>query len=483
MPPEAAVLGDFAAKKGMVRSHRFLAVNTALPFVRGDTETIKRIEDFLHEDRLRIDVFALVSDGPSGTAETTYVLDKTKPTLAPGEKVTFDVVVRNKDVGHTFPGGTNDSNEGWIEFTVLDSQDRVVVQSGFVGADGYVDPGAHYFRALVVDRHSEIIRRRNAQDMYAAVYTNVIGPGTAHTVHYAIEVPEGLAGGTLKVRARLLWRKFDRGFTEFAFNTNREAFKRFDQCPDLPVTQIAKAEVSLAVRSREAGPAEKVELAAEALAADWMRFNDHGIGLLLQSDTKGAQLAFEQVARLVPKRVDGPRNLARVALQDGDLEAAYKHLLRCEEISSNDPQTAWFWGVLLQEDGRYIEAASAYKRVLQKFPEDRATWRNLGRTYYLDGKFEEAIEAFEKALQIDPEDRIAHYHVMLSARALGRTQQAAAAEEAYVRYKVDESAAEVTQAYRLKNPQDNHESQMIHVHELAVQPDAARVTDANQHAP
>jgi len=465
MPPEPVIQGDVAAKNGMVRSHRFIAVNTALPHIRGDLDTIQRIEAFLRDNRLRIDVFALQREPKEGVRETVYALDKAQPPLRAGEKVTFDIVVRNKDVGHTFPGGTNDSNEGWIEFTVLDARDRVLFQSGYVGEDGYVDPAAHYFRALVLDRHSEPIRRRNAQDMYAAVYMNVIGPGTAHTVHYAVEVPE-LPGESVKVRARLMWRKFDRGYTEFAFNTNRQGFKRFEQCPDLPITEICRSEVTMPVApvSESLPPTRTIEPAA--LAADWMRFNDYGIGLFLQSDTKGAAKAFAEVARLVPKRIDGPRNIARVALQDGDLPAAYEHLLRCEELVSNDPQTAWFWGVLLQEDGRYVEAASAYKRVLQRFPDDRATWRNLGRTYYLDGKFEKAIKAMDQVLRIDPEDRVAHYHAMLSARALGRTELAASAEAAYLLYKIDESQAEVTQAYRLSHPHDNLESQPIHVHEF-----------------
>ncbi len=479
MPPEPAPLGDIAAKNGMVRSHRFLAVNTALPYIRGDEETIKRIEAFLRDNRLRIDVFAMVRQDGEEPGEPVMALDKTQPAVAPGEKVVFDVVVRNKDVGHTFPGGTNDSNEGWIEFTVLDSNDSVIVRSGGVGDDGYVDPAAHYFRALVVDRHSQPIRKRNAQDMYAPVYMNVIGPGTAHTVHYAVTVPE-LPGENLKLRARLMWRKFDRGYTEFAFNTNRDGFKRFDKCPDLPITEIARSEIMLPIREVP-GPVPSPDPAS--LAAEWMRFNDYGIGLLLQGDTKGAEGAFAEVARLVPQRIDGPRNLARVALNDGNLTTAYQHLLRCEELQSNDPQTAWLWGTLLQDDGRYVEAASAYKRVLQKFPEDRATWRNLGRTYYLDGKYEEAIAALNEVLRIDPEDRIAHYHVMLCAKALGRDDLAASAEEAYLRYKIDESQAEVTQAYRLSHPHDNLESQAIHMHDLGAAHAHERVTGVSGRTP
>lgn len=466
MPLEPAVHGDFAAKKGMVKSHRFLAVNTALPFIRGDEETIQRIEAFLRDEKLRIDVFALVRDH-DGNGDTVYALDHAQPEVSAGETVTFDVVVRNLGTGHTFPGGTNDSNESWVEFTVLDEHGDPVVQSGYVRDDGYVDPAAHFFRALIVDRYGQPIRKRNAQDIYAPVYVHVIGPGTAQVVHYQITVPPELAGQELTVRARLLWRKFDRGYTEFAFANNREGFKRFDAVPDLPVTEICRSAVTLPVVAPDESPAVSTQPMSDIdLAVDWMRFNDYGIGLLLQGDTKAAQRAFAQVERLVPQRIDGPRNLARVALRDGELKTAYEHLLRCEEIRSNDPQTAWFWGVLLQEDGRYVEAASAYKRVLDQFPEDRATWRNLGRTYYLDDKYEQSIEAMEQVLKIDPEDRVAHYHIMLAARALGDGHLAANHEEAYLRYKIDESQAEVTQAYRLKNRQDNLESQTVHVHDL-----------------
>ncbi len=465
MPPEPAPLGDVSAKNGMVRSHRFIAVNTALPFIRGDNETIDRIEAFMQSEKLRIDIFAMTPERESDRKKI-YALDHYQPLLRSGEQVTFDVVVRNQGVGHTFPGGTNDSNEGWIEFTLFDADGNQISQSGFVQPDKYIDPSAHFFKALLVDRDGTPIHMRNAQDIYTTVYANVIGPGTAHIVHYRVTIPEHLTS-KVTLRARLLWRKFDRAFTEFSYNTNQRGFRRFDQCPDLPITEIARNEITLRIDSPDYQAAGDVAIIDEPkLASDWMRYNDYGIGLLLQSDTKGALHAFEHVARLAPQRIDGPRNLARVAIRDGDLPAARRWLMRCEELESNNAQTAWFWGVMLQEDGRFEEAVVAYRRVLQKFPEDRATWRNLGRVYYLNSQFEEAIEAMREVLKFDPEDRVAHYHVMLASRSLGLTPQAEVAEIAYKRYKIDESAAVVTQAYRLKHPQDNLESQAIHIHEL-----------------
>ena len=71
---------------------------------------------------------------------------------------------------------------------------------------------------------------------------------------------------------------------------------------------------------------------------------------------------------------------------------------------------------------------------------------------YLDGRYEEALEALDGVLAIDPEDRVAHYHRMLSLRALGREEEALVAERAYQYYQIDESAQELTRRYRLAHP-------------------------------
>ena len=89
-----------------------------------------------------------------------------------GVPLTFDVVVRNAGVGHTFPGGTNDSNEGWLEFTIEDEEGNLLVASGEIGADGYLDPMAHTFKAVIVDEDGDAIHRRNAQDIHVTVYQN-----------------------------------------------------------------------------------------------------------------------------------------------------------------------------------------------------------------------------------------------------------------------------------------------------------------------
>ncbi len=464
MPPELAVLGDVSARNGYVKSHRFLAVNTALPFVRGDVDGIERTEAFMRDHKLRVDVFALrVLDGDE-TAESVYPIDRMMPTIPAGCDVQVDVVVRNLNVGHTFPGGTIDSNQGWLEVSLLDDAGGLLGVSGAIGDDGRVDPDAHFYRAVMVGHDGRRIFRRDAHNIHAAVYTRVIGPGTADVAHFEFEVPAELAGGALTIRVRLLWRKFDRAYTEFAFEANRDAFAMFDAVPDLPVTEIAAVEVTLPI-----GHAGSIATTAEGSPVEWTRYNDYGIGLLLQGNTRAAADAFRQLIESYPDRVDGYRNLARVARVEGDLDGAYESLRKAEDITPGDPQTAWVWGQVLTEDGRYDEAIKAYRRVLETFPEDRAAWRELAVVHYRNHQFDDSMTAGEEVLRIDPEDRIAHYYKMLSLRALGREAEAEAARSAYEHYQIDESALEITTAHRLAHPANNLEAQAVHVHRIELQ--------------
>ncbi len=462
MPPEPAVRGDLAAKNGLVRSHRFVAANTALPFIRGDEEMLRRIEAFLRDEKLSVDIFALRrEDSPPEMA-----LDGNRQTVVPGDRVTVDVVGRNRGVGHTFPGGTNDSNEGWLEFSVADSDGNTLVVSGQLDHGLQLDSMAHVYTAVMVDKHGRRISKRNGQDIHTTVFANVINPGTADVAHFEFTVPQWLEGQDLTLRARLMWRKFNRDYTVFAYTNNREGFKQFDDVPKLPVTEIAVDSVLLRV-----GSSDDVHgrTAFTGDPGEWVRYNDYGIGSLLEGNTRVAAVAFAEVRRLQPDRIGGPLNLAKAAIRDGNIERAYQYLRESEAVDPGNPQAAWVWGVVRQEDGRYGEAILAYQHVLEVFPGDRAAWRNMGRSYYLDAQYEEALRAFDRVLEIDPEDRISHYHKMLCFRALGRADEADVSAAAYSYYSIDESAQEVTQEFRLRHPGVNLMAQPIRTHVLVLQ--------------
>ena len=457
MAPEAAVRGDVSAEDGKVASHRFLGVNTALPHIRGDQDTIDRIETFLRDGKLRVDVFAVHRE------DGTIVLapEQKMPVLKPGEIVQVDVVVRNMGVGHTFPGGTNDSNEGWIDFTAKVGEE-LVYQSGAVRADKHVDPGAHFFQAVIVDRHGGRIVKRNALDIYTPVYANVIRPSTSDIARYRFRVPKDAEGKRVVMRADLRWRKFNRAFTEFVYEG--------EAVPDLPITVIAHSDVTLPISveaQSKVMPAEKPE--------DWKRYNDYGVGLFLDEDTRGALAMFERVAQLQPKQFDGWLNQARAYIADGSLQKAEEMLRKASAATPDQPRIAFFWGQVLERSGRLSEAVEAYRATLQRYPKSRDTWGRLGRTYWLMGRAQDSADAYLKVLDIDPEHAQSYYQLSLAYKVLAADEKnedrrrkfehaAAETRKAFEKYKIDENAPRVTQTFRDSHPFENRMSQPIVVH-------------------
>jgi tetratricopeptide (TPR) repeat protein/uncharacterized membrane protein SirB2 len=457
MQKEPAVHADVSAKGGLVKSHRFLGANTALAHIRGDEDSVQRTESFLRDGKLRIDLFALHRE--DGTL--VYPLDKQLPTLRPGEVVQLDVVVRNLGVGHTFPGGTNDSNEGWVDFSASGSGQEIF-RSGALRADKHVDPAAHFYQAVIVDRNGERITRRNAADIYTAVYANVVRPSTSDIARYRFRIPADLDGKSVELRAALQWRKFNRAFTEFVYEGK--------QIPDLPITTIASGAVTLPVSSHDAEP--------KHVAADpqeWRRYNDYGIGLMLDEDTRGALALFKRVAELQPERFDGWLNQARAYLADGSLAKAEEMLRKASSVSRDQPRIAFFWGQLLERSGRFKEAVEAYRATLQAYPQSRDTWQRLGRTYWLMGRVQDSIDAYLRVLDIDPEHAQSFHQLSLAYKSLAAAERdgkkkeryahaALEAEKGFEKYKLDENAPNVTHRYRELHADENRMSQTIIVH-------------------
>lgn len=445
---------------GFVRSHQFFAANTALPALSGHDNQLQGSQDMLRKSA-SVDFFEVVVGGRRyGPAEAM-------PRLMPGQVVQMTVVVRNRAVGHLLPGGTNDSNELWLQITAADADGNPVLGSGRLDPEGRVDSTAHYWGAVQVDRASQLISRRNAQDWISTVYMNAISPGTAHTVHYQFTVPYGPPLTSLQ--ATLKHRKFKWYFHNWTFRGHVPAsesdslaslevdLRRWELddrvAPDIPVTEMA-------VGTRQVG---QPPLSARPL---WERWNDYAIGLLLEDDTRGARLGFEQVSMLFPESPEGPVNLARVFLRDGQLERASDALDEAERRDPGNLKAAYFRGEVFKADGLYDEALEAWARVYDAYPKDRVLLLGMGRVHYLAGNYEEALQWIDRVLQIDPEDIGGLYNRMLTLGALGQDEAFAQAQKLYTYHKADEDAFAVTAPYKQRHPMANREAQAIHFHEL-----------------
>ena len=525
---------DPAATNGLVRSHRFPGANTALPFVNGDTEQLRAVQEFLRDGQISVDIFGItrvaeatpsadrVARGAEPRLSSTFAVGeesaqfgagRARPPTSPpakvvapidgvsvavrrGESVRVEVVVRTRKVGHFFPGGTVDAFDVWVEFEAVDDQGRVLLHSGAAADDGRgpVDPGAHFYRSLQLDAQGNPINKRNAWMTRSVAYVRLIPPGAADTVHYRLRIPED-AGDRIHLRAKVNYRKFAWWLTQWAFAGVRDPSHPDPQVasgyddgrwiftgdtanvsgphqaiPNIPTTVMAEAETSLSVI--EAGaPWPTTEPSVDPTARG--RWNDYGIGLLLQGDLRGAESAFRQVMAIDPTYADGPVNVARARLQEGDVGEAIPLLEQALGLEPGLARAHVFLGTALRTLGRYDEAMEHLEVARAQYPRDRVLLGQIGRLQFLQRRFDEAIATFGEVLRIDPEDLQAHYNLMLSYQGAGDRARAAAERVLYERFKADESAQAITGPFRRASPEDNNERQSIHEHRPTPLPEGA----------
>ena len=530
---------DPAAKDGVIRSHRFAAANTALPFVNGDAAQLKAVQDFLRDGQVTLDVFGVVRTAAadrtrevaSGAAElraaSTFAVGEESLAFGnrrvfiapaaevegplgavpvyvrPGDSVRLEVVVRTRKVGHFFPAGTVDAFDVWVELDAVDSTGRQIFHSGALdGGNGPVERTAHFYRSLLLDEHGNPINKRNAWAARSVAYVRLIPPGAADTVHYRLEIPEDVEG-PISLTARLNYRKFAWWNTQWAFAGVRDPAQpdfaldhghddgrwvftgdvskvsgALKAIPDLPVTEMARAEAVLEVVPRGDVPPDVPSFVEPSVRERW---NDYGIGLLLQGDLKGAEAAFVKVTEAEAEYVDGWVNLGRVRVQEGNVEGAEEVLRTALAMDPTLGRTHFFLALALKGQGRYDAALAHLEHAATAYPRDRVVRNQMGRLLFLQRQYAEAVRAFEHVLAIDPEDLQAHYNLMLCYRGLGEPELAERERQLYARFKADESAQAITGPYRQLNPDDNNERQPIHEHRSTLRLDAGDLSGAGSY--
>jgi len=508
---------------GRVHSHYFAAANTAVPFANHDEAQLQRTEDFLKSGIVTVDIFAVSpvtrqkSDtemvrrgGEAQQANTSFAvgeeaeqnttavirnvgemaapIDVSHTTLQPGEAARVDVVVRTRKVGHFFPGGTVDAFDVWLELEAQDDSGKPIFWSGKVedGGKGPVEPGAHFYRSYQLDAAGNPINKRNSWQTRSTLYAHLIPPGAADVAHYLVKVPKD-AKGQIHFTARLNYRKFSWYYTHFSYagepkpgqpslllaadHDSREF--GFDpknipadvsgsikgRIPDLPIVTISEAQVSIPVSTQ---PASWNTVAASGTRERW---NDWGIGLLLQGDLKGAEFAFRKVTEADPSYADGWLNVARALIQEGETDAAKPFIEHALQCNSSLGRIYYFRALIEKSDGNYDAALASLKRVETEYPRDRVVLNQIARILFLKRQYAQAVDYLQRVCDIDPEDVQMHYTAMLCYRGLGDAGKAHREQILFQRFKADEASQTITAQRRMVSPEDNNERQSIHDHE------------------
>jgi Flp pilus assembly protein TadD len=494
---------------GMIHSHRFAAANTAIPYVNGDEKQLNETEKFLQSGFITVDLFAATpieesknevqmrrraSDSAPTLASTFGVgeeSDQSGPVtirnidkvaaplnapgvaLKPGTTVRVDAVVRTRKIGHFFPAGTVDAYDVWLEFKARDANGKIFAWSGSVDDDGGVpgsgpvDKGAHFYKSYQIDGAGNPINKRNAWQTRSVLYVHLIGPGADDTVHYRMAIPKD-AVGPITIEAKLNYRKFSNYLTKFAFAGVAKSGKAgidfdsreysFDSkpVPNIPIVTVAKTSVQVALGDTNWTPTVK--------KADRERWNDWGIGMLLQGDIRGAEYAFHRVTEADPAYPDGWLNIGRALVQEGETDAARPYVEKALQLQPGLARAEFFLAMAQKAAGDYDGAVKSLRATIAQYPRDRVVLNQLGRILFLQRKYSDAATVLKSVFEVDPEDLQAHYTLMLAYRGMGEADLAKREEQLFLRFKADESAQSLTEMPRLTNPEDNNERQQIHDH-------------------
>jgi tetratricopeptide (TPR) repeat protein len=504
---------DPGNRNGMVHNHRFAAANTAVPHVNGDARQLAATQGFLQSGFISVDLFAA---SPAETAPQTQMhrradsapqamttfavgeeaehsggayslreitdlaapLDKATTKFQPGSEIRLDAVVRTRKIGHFFPGGTVDAFDVWLELEGHDATGRQVFLSGSLqNENGPVEPGAHFYRSYMLDGDGNPVNKRNAWQARSVLYVRLIPPGAADVAHYRVRIPKD-AQGPLTFTAKLNYRKFTHYYAQYSYGLRPKPNQdpklvsiHYDsreyerdpnaKIPDIPITVLAKSEVKLQL----AKPGEKTVWSAPPQRADRERWNDWGIGLLLQGDLKAAEYAFTRVTEAQPEYPDGWLNVGRALIQEGEIERAKEFISKALQLNTGLGRTWFFKSMAEKADGDYDAALASLQKVAALYPRDRVVQNQIGRILFLKRDYKNAISALQKALEVDPEDVSAHYNLMLAYRGAGNLEAAATEEKLFRRFKADESSQAITAKMRQSSPEANNERQTIHEHE------------------
>lgn len=233
-----------ANKEGLVRSHFSLGGNTAIPWFTGDDAQLERTREFLQSNKININI-----ESPTRLDATQADLlirnDISQNTETPGyyylgETANIRLTVTNNQVGHDFPGGSIDINEAWIHFRITDAQDKTIYESGALQSDDTVDPKAHFYRAVAVDKQGNEVWKHDLFNMIGERNRNVIKARGTDIVDYRFKIP-GWAKGPISVSAVLRYRKFNIRYAKWALKQD---------VLNLPIVDVAKDVINIPLRDK-----------------------------------------------------------------------------------------------------------------------------------------------------------------------------------------------------------------------------------------
>lgn len=446
-----AKFSDIAAKNGTIASHRVAAANTAIPAFYGYKEQLQAVETFLKDDKLGIDIFALRRQPKSGgTEEFVAPVNRQNFKIAAGDTITADVVVTNKNIGHSFPPELRDFYEAYVEFTVTDNAGKALYKSGFIKPDGHLDEYAHNYKTYLVQPDGSPNELHHIWKTRVIPQNLAIPSGRSDVARYRFAIPADLTGG-VKIVAQLRYRRFTRIFSDYAIGKS----------VDFPIVTMARAEKALAIGEN------KPEEPNPKAMPDWRRWNNYGIALLEQRQFPAAADAFAKAGELDEKYRPFALTNRALALMELDRWAEARKLIdRALELDPNNFRAMFQRGRINRVESKLDLAEADFRKVNAAFPRDRLTLHQLGELSKIRNDYPAAMGYFRQVLTIDPEDAGAHYNMMLLYRKTGMKDEAAREEKIFLDLKDDPRTTALAADFLQRNQSVARRSLPYYVNDL-----------------
>jgi hypothetical protein len=469
MQKEEATRGDRAAKGGKVASHRFLGAHTWLAAMRGDAEQVKRVEAFMAQ-AVTIDIASIGVEGGKRTL-LAGLADPEPFRPAANDRVVVDVVVRNRGVGHRFPGGVMDAQDAWIELVVEDAKGRRLGEAGQQQEATGSDLTAHRFTSAMIGGDGVPLLGRETHLFRANAYNHTIPPRDAEVVQYAFDLPPTFGDDALPLRlvARLRHRtrnlvlqraacvesKSDRS-RAFGREGLKRVARNLDPCAPQPVVELGRAEASAG-----GAPPPRTE-------RSWERQIDHGLALLraVQERLDDARPVLELARDRAPsdrERAIATWALAQLAASQGRTDDALGLATAASALAPGHPAVARVRGEALATQWRWLEAAPHLGEAAVAAPKDDAAWSRYAVVLGGASKHRESVEAARRALALQPRDADALRVQAMGADALGAADRADAMQ-AYLDRRTPDDAPGLRNACNKGVPGCVLERSPVHVH-------------------
>lgn len=135
-----------------------------------------------------------------------------------------NILSRNERVGHNFPSGPIDVNEGWLELTVRDATGKTIYHSGYLDERHYLEPNAHYLGCReALDAAGRPVTQHQFWRIRRVIGARVFKAKGTLTDDYRIPLPTD-AVPPVKIEAAWQYRRVKQQIADWLFDGNGTTF-------------------------------------------------------------------------------------------------------------------------------------------------------------------------------------------------------------------------------------------------------------------